>query len=259
MVGVAVGDPQAEHRPVALLAHEHRSDELEERALGVVRLEAAGASMGGNLRGAATMPPRWTPSCSGSPSARRRPSRSCPLLALVIRSALQDSAAGGVRVAFSPLVTDVPIILVALLLLASLPEEVLGALGIAGGAFVVWLGIEALREDPAPAEAAAGAAAPQRDILRGALTNALSPHPWVFWLTVGAPILAKGDAADAALFLAAFYLLLIGAKVVLALGVGAGRRAADAGPRLRAPAARVGGPAARHRRPARRRGVHTLS
>jgi threonine/homoserine/homoserine lactone efflux protein len=146
-----------------------------------------------------------------------------PLLALVIRTALQDGAAAGVRVAFSPLVTDVPIILVALLLAASLPEEVLGALGIAGGAFVVWLGIEALREDPAPAEAAAGAAAPQRDILRGALTNALSPHPWVFWLTVGAPILAKGDATDAALFLAAFYLLLIGAKVVLALGVGAGR------------------------------------
>ena len=146
-----------------------------------------------------------------------------PLLALVIRTALQDGAAAGVRVAFSPLVTDVPIILVAVLLAASLPEEVLGALGVAGGAFVVWLGIEALREDPAAAEAAAGAAAPQRDILRGALTNALSPHPWVFWLTVGAPILAQGDATDAALFLAAFYLLLIGAKVVLALGVGAGR------------------------------------
>jgi threonine/homoserine/homoserine lactone efflux protein len=146
-----------------------------------------------------------------------------PLLALVIRTALQDGAAAGIRVAFSPLVTDVPIILVAVLLAASLPEEVLGALGIAGGAFVVWLGIEALREEPAPAEAAAGAADPQRDLLRGALTNALSPHPWVFWLTVGAPILAKGGAADSVLFLLAFYLLLIGTKVVLALGVGAGR------------------------------------
>jgi threonine/homoserine/homoserine lactone efflux protein len=146
-----------------------------------------------------------------------------PLLALVIRTALQDGAAAGVRVAFSPLVTDVPIIVVAVLLAASLPEEVLGVLGIAGGAFVVWLGIEALRDEPAPTEAAAGAAVPQRDVARGALTNVLSPHPWVFWLTVGAPILASGTAADAALFLFAFYLLLIGAKVVLALGVGAGR------------------------------------
>jgi threonine/homoserine/homoserine lactone efflux protein len=73
------------------------------------------------------------------------------------------------------------------------------------------------------AEAAAGAAAPQRDLLRGALTNALSPHPWLFWVTVGAPILAGGDASDAILFLAAFYLLLIGTKVVLAVTIGAGR------------------------------------
>ena len=146
-----------------------------------------------------------------------------PLLALVIRSTLQDGVAAGIRVALSPLITDAPIILLAIVLAASLPEAVLGILGVAGGAFVIWLGVEALRESPAPAEAAAGAAAPPRDLLRGALTNALSPHPWVFWITVGAPILAQGDAADAVLFLAAFYLLLIGSKVALALTVGAGR------------------------------------
>jgi threonine/homoserine/homoserine lactone efflux protein len=146
-----------------------------------------------------------------------------PLLALVIRTTLQDGAGAGIRVAFSPLLTDVPIIALALVLAASLPEAALGALGIAGGAFVIWLGVEALRESPAQVEAAAGAAAPQRDLLRGALTNALSPHPWVFWLTVGAPILAQGDAADSVLFLVAFYLLLIGVKVAVALAIGAGR------------------------------------
>jgi threonine/homoserine/homoserine lactone efflux protein len=146
-----------------------------------------------------------------------------PLLALVIRSTLRDGVAAGVRVAVSPLVTDVPIILVAVLLAASLPEAALGVLGIAGGAFVIWLGIEALRDEPAPVEAAAGAAAPQRELLRGAVTNALSPHPWLFWVTVGAPILAQGGAADAALFLGAFYLLLIGSKVLIAVTLGAGR------------------------------------
>jgi threonine/homoserine/homoserine lactone efflux protein len=91
-----------------------------------------------------------------------------PLLALVMRSTLQDGTAAGVQVAFSPLVTDVPIIVLAVVLASSLPETALGALGIAGGCFVIWLGVEALRESPAPAEAAAGAASPQRDLLRGA-------------------------------------------------------------------------------------------
>ena len=146
-----------------------------------------------------------------------------PLLALVIRSTLQDGVAAGIRVSFSPLVTDVPIILVAVLLAASLPDAALGALGIVGGGFVLWLGIEALRESPAAAEAAVGAASPQRDILRGALTNVLSPHPWVFWITVGAPVLGKGGTGSAALFLGAFYLLLIGTKAAVAGALGAGR------------------------------------
>jgi threonine/homoserine/homoserine lactone efflux protein len=146
-----------------------------------------------------------------------------PLLALVIRSTLQDGIAAGTRIACSPLITDIPIIVLAVVLASSLPDGALGALGVAGGGFVIWLGVEALRESPAPAEAAAGAASPQRDLLRGALTNALSPHPWVFWITVGAPILADHGTAGSAAFLGAFYLLLIGTKVALAGILDAGR------------------------------------
>ena len=146
-----------------------------------------------------------------------------PLLALVIRSTLQDGVAAGIRVALSPLLTDVPIIVLALVLASSLPDSALGVLGVVGGSFVIWLGVEALRESPAPAEAAIGAASPQRDLLRGALTNVLSPHPWVFWISVGAPILADQGVGGCALFLGAFYLLLIGSKVTIAGALHAGR------------------------------------
>lgn len=147
-----------------------------------------------------------------------------PLLALVIRSTLEGGIAAGTRVALSPLITDIPIIVLALVLASSLPEAALGALGIVGGGFVIWLGVEALRDSPAPAEAAIGAASPQRDLLRGAVTNALSPHPWVFWLSVGAPILADQGPGGSALFLGAFYLLLIGSKVTIAGAIHAGRQ-----------------------------------
>ena len=147
-----------------------------------------------------------------------------PLLALVVRSTVQGGLGAGVRVACSPLVTDAPIITFAVLLASSLPDEALGVLGIVGGAFVVSLGIEALRDDPQPAEAAAGGGgAPQRDLLRGALTNVLSPHPWVFWITVGAPILGDNGVAGSALFLVAFFAVLIGSKVAVAVALHAGR------------------------------------
>ena len=146
-----------------------------------------------------------------------------PLLALVIRSTLHGGIGAGVRVAFAPLVTDIPIIVLALTLAATLPDDALGALGIAGGGFVLWLGVEALRETSVPAEAPSSAPAPQRDVLQGALVNALSPHPWVFWITVGAPILGEHGAGGSALFLGAFYLLLIGTKVAIAGALNAGR------------------------------------
>ena len=170
-----------------------------------------------------------------------------PLLALVIRSALQDGIAAGVRVALSPLVTDVPVIVVAVVLASSLPEGALGVLAVAGGGFVIWLGVDALRASPAPAGAALCAAGPRRDLLRGALTNALSPHPWMFWITVGAPILAGQGAGGGALFLGAFYLVLIGSKVA---GCGSRRRGAQ--PPRRRPRPRRA-PARVRRAPHRRR------
>lgn len=159
-----------------------------------------------------------------------------PLMALVITTVLASGFRAGVRVAFSPLVTDVIVIVVSILVVGALPERATGGLGVAGGLYVVWLGIEALRgrdvavEDPV-------AASHERDeavrrtradpLWRGALLNLLSPHPWVFWLGVGAPLLVaawSSSPAAAVGFLLAFYLLLIGCKVLLAAAVAGGRR-----------------------------------
>jgi threonine/homoserine/homoserine lactone efflux protein len=53
--------------------------------------------------------------------------------------------------------------------------------------------------------------------------NALSPHPYLFWITVGAPTLIRawreGPVAAAA-FLAGFYACLVGAKMLVAVVAG---------------------------------------
>jgi threonine/homoserine/homoserine lactone efflux protein len=148
-----------------------------------------------------------------------------PLLAVVIRATLEGGFGAGARVAMGPFLTDLPIIAFAALLAAALSEEALAALGIAGGAFLVWLGVEALREAPVPVEAAAGATAASAagSLRRGAVVNLLNPHPWVFWIAVGVPILGDGTAAEAAVFLVAFYAMLVGSKLVVAALLAAGR------------------------------------
>ena len=151
-----------------------------------------------------------------------------PLLALVMTTTLQRGLLAGVRVALSPLVTDAPIILLCVLVLTNLPAAFASAVSLLGGLFVIYLGIEGLRDARhATLEIKASDDSGARDLLRGALVNALSPHPWLFWLGVGAIKVLdawKKSPANAFAFLFGFFLLLIGCKIAIAYGLAFGRQ-----------------------------------
>jgi len=146
-----------------------------------------------------------------------------PLLALVLAQSIRYGTREGLKVAAAPLITDVPIVILSVALVgaaASAATGLLGAISLAGAIFVAYLGIESLRTTGV--EAGRPDEAP-RSWARGATVNALSPHPYLFWITVGAPILLlaweEGPLAAAA-FLAGFYACLVGAKMVLAVVAG---------------------------------------
>jgi threonine/homoserine/homoserine lactone efflux protein len=149
-----------------------------------------------------------------------------PLMTLVLAQSLRHGAREGCKIALVPLLTDAPIILVALVLAARLAalQKWLGVLSIVGGAFVLFLAIDAFRAEQLNAE---GADVPARSWLKGILVNLLSPHPWLFWLTVGAATLARAMAESswaAAAFLGGFYVLLVGSKLALAMAAARSRR-----------------------------------
>ena len=66
----------------------------------------------------------------------------------------------------------------------------------------------------------------ERSLLKGVVINALSPYPYLFWLSVGSPIMLKAfdlSLAAAVVFVGVFYLFLVGAKLVLAVLTGRSR------------------------------------
>jgi threonine/homoserine/homoserine lactone efflux protein len=148
-----------------------------------------------------------------------------PMLALVLAQTLRHGSREGCKVALTPLVADPPIILVALALASRLAElhHWLGIVTLAGAVFVLYLAWESFRPGRQ------GTEAPDerpRSWFKGIVTNLLNPHPWLFWLSVGAAILAKSLAESwlvAAAFLFGFYLLLVGSKIVVALLAGKSR------------------------------------
>ncbi len=144
-----------------------------------------------------------------------------PLLTYTIVATLRGGWKAGISVGIAPLITDVPIILLSLLVLHFLPDGALRVLGIVGGLFVIYLGVETARSAQHVEEVRVDAAVNVRQELgRGVLVNFLNPHPYLFWGTVGGPLLIRAyrDAPlDAVIFLVVFYVLLVGAHVGLAV------------------------------------------
>ena len=68
-----------------------------------------------------------------------------PTLALTIAQTIQRGWRAGSMVALAPLLTDAPIILLALFLLRLLPLNTLGWMEVLGGVFVIYLGAETVR------------------------------------------------------------------------------------------------------------------
>ena len=148
-----------------------------------------------------------------------------PLLMLVISETLRHGTGSGVKVALAPIITDLPIILITLLFLVKISgsAHILGVISLAGSMFLLFMGYQAMRTEAVELNL------PQqlpRSLQKGVLANFLSPHPYLFWIGIGAPMLTRalnvGLAACFA-FIGSFYLALIGSKVVLAVAVGRSR------------------------------------
>jgi threonine/homoserine/homoserine lactone efflux protein len=149
-----------------------------------------------------------------------------PLLALVIAETLRHGAGAGVRVALAPLVTDLPIVAFSFLVLAKLSRSslILGVVSLCGSAVVFYMGLNSLR---ARGDALTPNTEPSKSLTKGILVNFLSPHPYLFWLSVGAPLMTRalresGVSASVA-FIVSFYVCLVGSKSLLAVVTGRSR------------------------------------
>ena len=144
-----------------------------------------------------------------------------PLLALVISETLQHDIKSGVKVATAPIITDLPIIIFTLFILSKLTHfhNILGIISLIGGFFILFLGWEGIRTKGIDLNIVEKKSKP---LTKGIIANALNPHPYLFWFSVGAPIMTKAmrqDIIAPLAFISSFYLSLVGSKMLLAIFV----------------------------------------
>lgn len=136
---------------------------------------------------------------------------------------ISESLAGGWRrgapVAFAPLISDLPIILLSLFVLNQLPENFLNVISLAGGVFALYLAWRLWGNWRKGGELEdAGSEISSGSLRRGVIANFLTPGPYLFWALVSGPILLTA-LRQSITFGAAFILGFYGVFILSLLGI----------------------------------------
>lgn len=142
-----------------------------------------------------------------------------PLLTLVISETLKHDKKEGIKIAIAPILTDLPIVLITLLILSKLTnfDPILGSISIFGAIFIGYLAYENISIKKI--ELDVSEAKPQ-SLKKGVIANFLNPHPYVFWFIIGAPTVLRAwgvSLFSAILFILGFYIFLVGSKISIAV------------------------------------------
>jgi len=151
-----------------------------------------------------------------------------PYQAYLVAQALSHGWRRVLPAALAPVMSDIPVIVVVVLLLSRLAAPLLDGLRIAGGLFLLYLAWHAWRAWRAPpTPALAAASAPHRTFATAVVINLLNPNPWLGWSLVLGPLLLSGWRAsrtDAAAMLGGFYATLVASNAgIVMLSAEAGR------------------------------------
>jgi len=141
-----------------------------------------------------------------------------PLHTLLMNVTLAKGWRQGIWIALSPLMTDIPIVILMLVILGQLPSVGIEIIRIGGGFIVLllaWRGWLAYRrgvslptaqESPAQGET-------RQTIVKGMMVNLTNPGPYIFWGAVMGPTMIRAletSALHATVFVMGFYGVFIG-------------------------------------------------
>jgi threonine/homoserine/homoserine lactone efflux protein len=116
-----------------------------------------------------------------------------PLQTYLISQSLSKGYRHTLPAAFSPLISDGPIIVLVLLVLSTLPRWLVNVLQLTGGFFLLYLAISAWKTwRDYDAKKVLQVQSGQQTLLKATVVNLLNPNPYLGWSLVMGPLLLKG-------------------------------------------------------------------
>jgi Putative threonine efflux protein len=123
-----------------------------------------------------------------------------------------------VPMVFAPLMSDIPIIILVLIVLKNIPHEVLMILQCFGGMFLLYLSFNAYKTWRKFNQDVNHDISPQQNVFKAVIINLLNPNPYLGWSLVMGPLLIKGwseNLMNGIVLLIGFYTSMIICSIVM--------------------------------------------
>jgi len=116
-----------------------------------------------------------------------------PLLTYIITQTLKKGWRSTLPAAFAPVISDIPILILILLLLSTMPDSFIFILRLGGGLFLLYLGFRAFKSWQAfDADQTILNESGQQTLFNAVFVNLLNPAPYFGWSLILGPIFLEG-------------------------------------------------------------------
>ena len=135
-----------------------------------------------------------------------------PFQAFLFSQSLTNGWRKTIPLVFVPLMSDLPVIILVLLVLTNVPPEVLRILQCAGGVFLLFLAFNAYKTWRKFNQNVKQDISRQQNVFKAVMINFLNPNPYLGWSLVMGPLLIKGwseNPANGIVLLIGFYSSMI--------------------------------------------------
>jgi threonine/homoserine/homoserine lactone efflux protein len=150
-----------------------------------------------------------------------------PFQAFLFSQSLKNGWRKTVPLAFAPLVSDLPVIIVVIFILTNIPHEVLGILQCLGGIFLFFLAFKAYKTISNPDKSENDNASRYNSFFKAVIVNLLNPNPFLGWSLVMGPMLIKGwdlyPKNGIALLIGFYFSMTVYSTIMIVLFAAAGK------------------------------------
>ncbi len=141
-----------------------------------------------------------------------------PFQAFLLSQSLMSGWRKAFPLIFIPLISDIPVIIIVVLILSNLPKELLIIMQFLGGAFLLYLAFKAYQSWKTFTTSEVSGAKKYSTFFKGVVINVLNPNAYIGWGLVMGPMLMKGwseSPVNGIVLLVAFY----GSMVIYSFGM----------------------------------------